>query len=111
MLVHHRADLDHWLDQLVGRENITKPQRRIKNLAQRAGVDDAAAVIETLQTRQRRASETKLGVMIVFENVRVACLREIDERSAAAETHRHAEGELMRWRDVDNLRSALFFCG
>src|SRR6516162_10663943 len=103
MLIHHRADLYHRLDQLVGRQNVSEPQRWVEDFAKCAGVDDAAAVIETLQTGQRGTSKTKFGVVVVLENVSIAFTREMDERGSARETHGHAERELMRGSDVNDF--------
>src|SRR5437867_769775 len=48
MLVHDRANLDHWFDQLFRREQVAQAQRGTKNLAHRAGVNYPAGIIEPL---------------------------------------------------------------
>ncbi len=79
MLIHYRANLDHRFGQLFRSEDVTDAQRRIQNLAHRAGVNDAAAVIESLQTRERGAGKTKFRIVIVLENVSVVFSRKIDK--------------------------------
>src|SRR5690242_4766710 len=103
MLIHHRPDLNHRVHQWFWRENVTEPERRIENLTHGAGVDDTTGVIESLQTRERRTSKTKLRVVIVFENVGVALAGELDERGPARKTHCHTERKLVGRRDVNDL--------
>src|SRR5437762_10392923 len=108
MLIGDRPDLDYWLYQLLWRQNITQAQGWIEDLAHCPGVNDATGVIESLQAGERRTGEAKLRVMIVLENVGIAVAREINQRRPACETHRHAERELMRRCDVNNLWRCLF---
>src|SRR5438477_12908375 len=103
MLIHHRPDLNHRVDQWFRGEDVTEPKRWIENLTHSSGIDDAPGVIESLQTGQRRASKTKLGIVIVFKNVGVALAGELNQRGPARETHRHPERKLMRRRDVNDL--------
>src|SRR6266550_1249955 len=110
MLIGDRPDLDYWLYQLLRRQNITEAQGWIENFAHCPGVNNAARVIESLQTWKRGTSEAKLRVMIVLENVGIALTREIDERGPARETHRHAERELMGRRYVNNFGRQPFRC-
>src|SRR5215470_9776936 len=104
MLIHHCANFYHRLDQLIWRQNVSESQRRVEDFTECAGVDDTAAIIETLQAGQRRPGKTKLGVVVVLKNVSVAFARKIDERGAARQTHGHAERELMRRCDVNYFR-------
>src|SRR4030095_846864 len=108
MLIHYRPDLNHRVDQLFRSEDVAEEKRWIENLTHRSGVDDAAGVIESLQTGERRTGKTKLGIVIVFENVGVALAGELDERSPARKTHRHPERKLMRRRDVNDLGRSPF---
>src|SRR6266566_6500256 len=108
MLVHHRPNLNHRLDQLVWRDDIAQPQRWIQDLAHRAGVDDATYIIQALQTWEWGTGVTKFGVVIVFENVRVAGTGKIDQGRPPRETHGHAERELMGRSYVNYFRRALF---
>src|SRR5881397_3208657 len=103
MLIHHGPNLDHRINQLFRREQISDAQGRIENLAHRARVDHAAGIIESLQTRKWGAGETKFRVVIVLENVGVTLARKIDQRSPARKAHGHAERKLMRWRYVNDL--------
>src|SRR5436305_14782396 len=108
MLIGDRPDLDYWLYQLLWRQNITQAQGWIEDLAHCPGVNDATRVIESLQAGERRTGEAKLRVMIVLKNIGVTLTREIDQRGPACQTHGHAERELMRRCDVDNLWRCLF---
>src|SRR4029434_3529141 len=104
MLVHHSANLDHRFDQLFRCEQVAQTQRRIKNLAHGACVDDTTRVIESLQTWERGTGITKFRVVIVLENVSVAGAREIDQGSSSPQTHRHTERELVGRSDVNYFR-------
>src|SRR5437763_16619492 len=104
MLIHHSANLDHRFDQLFRRQDITQAQGWIKNLAHCARVDDAASVIEPLQTWKRGTRATKFRVVIVFEKVSVAPARKIDSGRPTCEPHRHAARKLMGSRHGDYLR-------
>src|SRR5438093_13510727 len=108
MLIGDRPDLDYWLYQLLWRQNITQAQGWIEDLAHCPGVNDATRVIESLQAGERRTGEAKLRVMIVLKNIGVTLTREIDQRGPACQTHGHAERELMRRCDVNNLWRCLF---
>src|SRR5262249_41560179 len=76
---------------------------RVKNFAHRARVNDAAGVIESLQTWEWGTGEPKLGIMIILENVSVVFACEIDKCGPACQAHRHAERKLVRRRDVDDF--------
>src|SRR6266567_127062 len=108
MLVYHRPNLNHRFDQLVWRDDITQPQRWVQDLAHRARVDDATYIIQTLQTWEWGTGITKFRVMIVLENVGVACTRKIDQGRPPRKTHRHAERELMGRSYVNYFWRALF---
>src|ERR1041385_6716071 len=103
MLIHDRADFDHRFDQPVRRQNVSESQRWVHDLAERAGIDDAAAIIESLQAGQRRAGKAKLRVVIVLENVGVVFVRKLDQQSSPRQTHGHTERKLMRWSDINYL--------
>src|SRR5438067_241889 len=108
MLVHHRSNLNHRVDQLVWRDDITQPQRWVQDLAHRARVDDMTYIIQALQTREWGTGITKFRVMIVLKNVGVARARKIDQGRPPRKTHRHAERELMRGSYVNYFWRALF---
>src|SRR6476660_8296752 len=108
MLIHYRPDLNHRVDQWFRGEDVTEAQRWIKNLTHGSGINDATRVIESLQTGERRTGKTKLGIVIVFENVGVPLAGELDERGPARKTHRHPERKLMRRRDVNDLGRSPF---
>lgn len=48
MLVHHRANFDHWFDQLFWRQDVTQAQGGIEDLTHCACVDNTTGVIKTL---------------------------------------------------------------
>src|SRR6476646_8380664 len=108
MLIHYRPDLNHRVDQWFRGEDVTEAQRWIKNLTDGSGIDDATRVIESLQTGERRSGKTKLGIVVVFENVGVPLAGKLDERGPARKTHRHPERKLMRRRDVNDLGRSAF---
>src|SRR5690242_20460727 len=53
-------------------------------------------MVQTLKTWQRWPIETKLGIIIVLQDVGVARLGKLDQSFAAVKAHRHTEGKLMR---------------
>ena len=78
MLIHHSPNLNHWFDQSLRRENVAQPQGWIEDLAHCASVDDAAGVIETLQTREWGTGVPKLRVVIILKNIGVTGTRKFD---------------------------------
>src|SRR5262245_27371406 len=57
----------------------TEAQRRIQDFAHTAGINNPPGVVQTLKTRQRRPNETKLGIVIILQDVAVARLCELDQ--------------------------------
>src|SRR5207248_10382090 len=108
MLVHHRSNLNHRVDQLVWRDDITQAQRWIQDLAHCARVDDTTHIIQALQTWEWGTGITKFRVVIVFENVSVAGMRKINQGCPARKTHGHAERKLMGRSYVNYFWRALF---
>src|SRR5436309_9117573 len=108
MLIHHSANLDHRFDQLFRCKQVAQTQRRIKNLAHGACVDDTTGVIQSLQTWEWGTGITKFRVVIVLENVSVAPTRKVDQCSPPRETHCHAERELMGRSHVNYFWRPLF---
>src|SRR5213080_5432153 len=108
MLIHHSANLDHRFDQLFRCKQVAQTQRRIKNLAHGACVDDTTGVIQALQTWEWGTGVTKFRVVIVLENVGVARTCKIDQGRPPCETHRHTERELMGGSYVNYFWGALF---
>src|SRR3954453_14467316 len=104
MLITQRTNLYHRFDQLFRHHDVAEPQRRKEDLAHRARVDDTAAIIEPLQTRQRRSIKTELGVVIILQDEGVMLAREVDPGAPPRQAHRHSKRELIRWRDKNNLR-------
>src|SRR5256886_9617629 len=107
VLIHHGANLDHWFDQLLRRQDITQAQGWVEDLTHCACVDDTAGVIEPLQAWERGTGIAKFGVMVVLENVRITRTGKIDQCRSSRETHGHAKRELMRRSDIDDFRRPL----
>ena len=82
------------IEKRVGDHGIAEPQRREQHFAECAGVDEAPACIETLQTRQRRRTVTQLGVVVIFNDPGPIARGEIDERQPSRERQRHAGWKL-----------------
>src|SRR5438034_11611652 len=53
-------------------------------------------MVQTLKTWQRRPIETKLGIIIILQDVAVARLCELDQSFPPLQAHRHTEGKLVR---------------
>src|SRR5262249_16176940 len=75
----------------------------IKNFTQRSGVNYAAKVVDSLQTRKRRTGKAELRVKVVFKNKCVVSMREIEQCETAFETHCHSERVLMRRCHMDQF--------
>src|SRR5205823_5189652 len=96
VLVHDRAHLHEAVDKLRRYDQKTKAQRWVKNLAHRAGINHPVSIVQTLKTWQRRPIETKLGIIIVLQDVAVARFREVDQSFPSLKAHRHTKGKLVR---------------
>src|SRR5213082_1385065 len=72
VLVHDSAHLDKGVDKLWRCDQKTEAQRWVKDLAHSAGINHPAGVVQTLKTWQRRPIETKLGIIIILQDVAVA---------------------------------------
>src|SRR5215471_6419904 len=99
MLVHNSAHLDEGVDKIWRCDQKTETERWIKDFAHRAGINHPAGIVQTLKTWQRRPIEAKLGIVIIFQDVAVARLRELNQCFAPLKAHRHTEGKLVRWCD------------
>src|SRR5262245_50451867 len=78
VLVHDGAHLDEGVDKLWRCDQKTEAQGWIKDLAHSAGINYAAGIVQTLKAWQRRPIETKLGIIIILQDVAVARVRELD---------------------------------
>src|SRR5438132_3993062 len=108
MLVHHCTNFDHWVDQLLRRQNITQSQGGVEDLSHCACVDNTACIIKPLQTREWGTGIPKFRVMVILKDVSVAGARKIDQSRPSRETHRHSKWELMRRSNIDYFRRTLF---
>src|SRR5262245_64390500 len=99
VLVHDSAHLNQGVDKLWRRDQKAEAQRRVKDLAHSAGINHPAGMVQTLKTWQRRPIETKLGIIIILQDVAVARLRELNQSFPPLKAHRHTEGKLVRRRD------------
>src|SRR5205823_7444687 len=79
VLVHDSAHLDKGVDKFWWCDQKTEAQRWVKDLAHSAGINHPAGVVQTLKTWQRRPIETKLGIIIILQDVAVARLCELDQ--------------------------------
>lgn len=98
MAVHQDARANVGVHQRVRQYGIAEPQRRIKDLAERAQVDHAVRR-QPLQRRKRMAGVTQLAVVVVFHDPRAMAFGPSQQRLAARHAKRHAEWILVRWRD------------
>src|SRR5207245_5609143 len=96
MLVDNIAHLDEGVDKVWRCDQKTEAQRWVKDLAHSAGINHPAGIVQTLKTWQRRPIETKLGIIIILQDVTVARLRELDQGFPPLKAHRHTEGKLVR---------------
>src|SRR6266513_2472808 len=96
-------------DQIWRHHCATDPHGRKDCFAKRPNVNHATALIETLQRSERATSITKLAVVIILDNPRVACPRPFEQCQTPRQAHRNAKRVLVRRRDVNEFR--LLFCG
>src|SRR6478736_10279374 len=99
VLVHDSAHLDEGVDKLWRCDQKTEAQRWVKDFAHSTGINHPAGIVQTLKTWQRRPVETKLGIVIVLQDVAVVRLREFDQSFPPLQAHRYAERKLVRGRD------------
>src|SRR6476659_4339071 len=96
VLVHDSANLEEGVNKLWRCDQNTEAQRWVKDLAHSAGINHPAGIVQTLKTWQRRPIETKLGIIIILQDVAVARLRELDQSFPPLKAHRHTERKLVR---------------
>jgi hypothetical protein len=96
VLVHDSAHLDEGVDKLWRCDQKTEAQRWVKDLAHSTGINHPAGIVQTLKAWQRRPIETKLGIIIILQDVAAARLRELDQSFPPLKTHRHTHGKLVR---------------
>src|SRR4030095_1931589 len=96
VLVHNSAHLDESVDKFWRCDQKTETQRRVKDLAHSAGINHPAGIVQTLKAWQRRSIETKLGIIIILQDVAVARFRELEQSFPPLKAHRHTEGKLVR---------------
>src|SRR4030095_15975499 len=104
VLVHDSAHFDKDFDKLWRCYQKTEAQRWIKDLTHSAGIDHPAGIVQTLKTWQRRPIETKLGIIIILQDVAVARRRELDEGFPPLQAHCHTQGKLVRRCDENESR-------
>ena len=72
-------------------------------------VNDAVGGIDALQRRDRLAGEAELGIVIVLDDVTVFALRgPIEKRVTPCDGRDDARREVVRRRNVQNIRAAFF---
>jgi len=91
------------IDQPLRQNEISKPDRREKELAERPRVDDAIDRIETLERRQRRPGKAKFAVVVVLENNSPRLLGPAQEFQSPPQGERNAKRILSAGRNVDEL--------
>src|SRR5438034_5299663 len=72
VLVHDSTHLDEGIDKLWRCDQKTEAQRWVKDLADGAGINHPAGIVQALKTWQRRPIETKLGIIIILPYVAAA---------------------------------------
>ena len=82
----------------------TQAQHGKQRLRERPDVGHAAAAVQALQRLQRPVGEPELAVVVVLDDDRVRALGPRQQRRAPGQGHRRAERELVRRRDVHQLR-------
>ena len=96
VLVHDGAHLDESVDKFWRCDQKTEAQRWVKDLAHSTGINHPAGIVQTLKAWQRRPIETKLGIIIILQDVAVARFRELDQSFPSLKAHRHTQGKLVR---------------
>ena len=99
MADHGVAQHAQLLHQRARRDDVAQAQRRRQALRDRADVDDAAALVEALQRRHRRAGVQVLGLVVVFDEHEVVQLGLAQQALPALERQRRRGRALVRGRD------------
>src|SRR5262252_7753447 len=79
VLVHDGTHFDESVDKFWRCNQKSETQRWIKDFAHRAGINHPTGIVQTLKAWQRRSIETKLGIIIILQDVAVARLRKLDQ--------------------------------
>src|SRR5262252_5365858 len=95
VLVHDSAHFDEGVHKLWRCYQKTETQRWVKDLTHSAGINHPPGIVQTLKTWQRRPIETKLGIIIILQDVGVVRLRELDQSFPPLKAHCHTEGKLV----------------
>lgn len=90
------------LREMPGSDNVTRTQPRSQRLAEGSNVNNAFAVVETLQGGKRARIE--FAIVVIFDDVCVGLLRPLQQFGAPSEGHRAAQWELMRRCHVGKRR-------
>src|SRR5262249_18858462 len=93
--------------QVFGHNQIAQPKSGKKNLAECADVNHTAIAVQPLKSRNWFATVTVLTVEIIFENPRVISRRPVKKLEPVCKAQDNAERKLMRWRNINQLGSAL----
>ena len=101
MAQHRVAQPAQLVDQRTRRDDVAEPQRRRQALRDRADVDHAAALVEALQRRHRRAGVQVLGFVVVFDDDEIALLGQAQQAVPALEAQRRGGRALVRRRHVE----------
>ena len=80
VIVVEVLQLDELVDERIRNDDVSESQRREENFAECAGVNEASASIEALQTRQRRRAVAQFRVVVVLDDPRAIPRREVDQR-------------------------------
>src|SRR5262250_754935 len=69
--------------------------------AEAAPEDDDSGTVEALERGDGASGVAVFAVVVVFEDHHADLARPLEQREAAAQAHRHAERELVRWCYVE----------
>src|SRR2546428_11163297 len=101
MIVAEMLELDEAIEQRIRHNDVSEAKGREQNFAECAGVNEAIASVETLQTRKWGSAVSQLRVVVVFDDPRSVARGEVEQREPARERERHASWKLTRRRGVD----------
>ncbi len=101
--VDQLARRQHRFAQACRRQQVAEAQLGEEGLGKGPEVGHLAVPVEAAQRLQRTPVEAVLAVVVVLDDQRPVALRPVQQLQAPLQAHRHAQRELVRRGDVDQL--------
>src|SRR5690348_15050168 len=104
MRISSESKCEEGINELLGKHNISQPDRGKQKLVKCAHENHTPAAIEALERRDRRAGETEFAIIIVFQQVGVCALGPRQSLEPTLVRHYHSQRKLVGWRQIGDSR-------